>query len=57
LVPIELDVTKDKSITLAAAMANDVEILVNNAGVIPMGNFLGGKLEETLKVNLDVNLW
>jgi NADP-dependent 3-hydroxy acid dehydrogenase YdfG len=57
LVPVELDVTSDESITAAAAVATDVEILINNAGVIPMGNFLGGKLEETLKTNLDVNLW
>jgi short-subunit dehydrogenase len=57
LVLVELDVTSDESITAAAAVATDVEILINNAGVIPMGNFLGGKLEETLKTNLDVNLW
>ncbi|MCZ6693243.1 MAG: SDR family NAD(P)-dependent oxidoreductase, partial [Bacteroidetes bacterium] len=55
--PIELDVTKDDSIANASKIATDVEILVNNAGIFAMGNFLGGNLLESLKINLDINVW
>ena len=57
VVPVELDVTNDQSIENAVATATDVEILVNNAGVNSTGNFLGGGLLESIKTNLDVNLW
>jgi len=57
LVPIELDVSKDDSIANAAKIATDVEILVNNAGIFSIGNFLGGNILESLQTNLDVNLW
>lgn len=57
LVPVALNVTDDQSIEAAAEIANDVEILINNAGVYAIGNFLGGNLLESLKTNLDVNLW
>lgn len=57
LVPVALNVTDDQSIEAAAKIANDVEILINNAGVYAIGNFLGGNLLESLKTNLDVNLW
>jgi len=57
LVPVELDVTKDDSIAKVAEIANDVEILVNNAGVFSLGNFEDGKVLESLKTNLDINVW
>lgn len=57
LVPIELDVTNDDSIANAAKIATDVEILVNNAGIFAIGSFLGGNLLESLKTNLEVNVW
>ena len=57
LVPVALNVTDDQSIEAAAKIANDVEILINNAGVYAIGSFLGGNLLESLKTNLDVNLW
>ena len=57
LVSIELDVSNDDSIASAAKVATDVEILVNNAGVFSMGSVLGGNIMESLKINLDVNLW
>jgi len=57
LVPLELDVTDDASIANAAKTATDVQILINNAGIFAFGNFLKGNLLESLKTNLDVNLW
>jgi len=57
VVAVQLDVTDDASIVKAAETATDVQILVNNAGIIPMGNFLGGNLIETLEANLEVNVW
>jgi len=57
LIPIELDVTKDETIENASKIAKDVEILINNAGIFSPGNFLDGNLLESLKTNLDVNVW
>lgn len=57
LIPIELDVTQDESIAEAARLAKDTEILINNAGIFSVGNFLNGKLLESLQTNLEVNLW
>ncbi len=57
LVPVRLDVTDDASIKSAAEVASDVDILFNNAGVLIPGNFLQGNLLESLRTNLDVNLW
>jgi len=57
LVPIELDVTSDDSINRAAASATDIEILVNNAGIFSVGNFLSGNLLESLQTNFEVNVW
>jgi len=56
LVPLELDVTKDETIENASKTADDLEILVNNAGVFAFGNFLGGNLLKSLETNLEVNV-
>jgi len=57
LVPVELDVTKEDTIARAAETARDVQILVNNAGVLNVGGFFAKDGEESLKGNLDVNVW
>ena len=56
MVPVELDVTNDRSISQAATVAKDVEILINNAGIFSVGNFLNGNLLESLQINFDVNV-
>ena len=56
LIPVELDVTNDESIANAANLATDVEILINNAGVFSVGNFINGNLLESLQINFDVNV-
>lgn len=57
LIPVHLDVTNDTSIAEAVAIANDVEVLFNNAGVFQMGGFFSENALKGLKVNLDVNVW
>lgn len=57
LVPVVLDVTNDHSINQAASLAKDVEILINNAGIFSVGNFLNGNLLESLHTNFEVNVW
>ena len=57
LVPVELDVTKDDTIKAAAQTATDVEILVNNAGVLLWGNFSSGNVVEGLEKNFAVNVY
>jgi len=57
LVPIALDVTDDQSIEKVAQKATDVEILINNAGVFAMGGFFAEDTYQSLKTNLEVNVW
>lgn len=57
LVPVELDVTDDNTIANAASQATDVDVLVNNAGVLVQGNFGGGNMLESLQTNFDVNVY
>ena len=53
--PIQLDVSKNDTITAAAKKANDVQVVVNNAGVLRMSAPLADNAIETLKFQLDVN--
>jgi NAD(P)-dependent dehydrogenase (short-subunit alcohol dehydrogenase family) len=53
---IKLDVTSAESIDLASFKIPTLDILINNAGVIPMGNFTNGNSLETLDANWNVNV-
>ncbi len=57
LVPIELDVTDASSIARAAEATRDVQILVNNAGVLHVGGFFSKDAEENMQKDFDVNVW
>ena len=57
LVPLALDVTNPATIALAAAQVEDLDLLVNNAGVLVFGSVLAENAEESLKQNLDVNVF
>jgi len=57
LIALPLDVTDEASIRAAAARAREIEILINNAGVLVEGGFSAGNVVETLRANLEVNLW
>ena len=57
LIALELDVTKDDSIAAAAKSAGNIDILINNAGVMVPGSFTYGNMLESMKTNLEVNVW
>jgi NAD(P)-dependent dehydrogenase (short-subunit alcohol dehydrogenase family) len=55
VVALELDVTDAQSVTAAAAVATDVDVVINNAGIVRGGSVLEGgasKLREELETNL-----
>lgn len=53
--PIALDITDPEAVAAAAALAGDVDLLVNNAG-ISTGTQLLGDLEG-VRAEMDVNFW
>jgi NAD(P)-dependent dehydrogenase (short-subunit alcohol dehydrogenase family) len=57
LVPIELDVTKDDTISRAARIADDVNILINNAGVLVAGGIFDENAQNALETHFNVNVW
>lgn len=42
---LELDVTDERSVRQAAAVASDINVLINNAGILHFGTALDGDLE------------
>ncbi len=57
IVPVQLDVTDEASIQLASKSIDKLDILVNNAGVFAVGGVLADSAIESMKTNLDVNVW
>ncbi len=54
VVSLQLDITEPRSVSAAADHARDVNLLVNNAGVLTIGDLLGGdlgRIEEEMQVN------
>jgi NAD(P)-dependent dehydrogenase (short-subunit alcohol dehydrogenase family) len=45
IVPLQMDITSDASVSAAAAAAQDVEILVNNAGSLAFGDYINSNWE------------
>jgi NAD(P)-dependent dehydrogenase (short-subunit alcohol dehydrogenase family) len=56
LVAVEIDLSKPASITAAAKIADDVELVVNNAGVLQTANPLADNAIEALDFEIDVNV-
>jgi NAD(P)-dependent dehydrogenase (short-subunit alcohol dehydrogenase family) len=56
VVPITLDITDSKSVAAAAAIANDVNLLVNNAGVFSAGPVLEST-DAQLRGDMEVNYY
>lgn len=54
--PIRLDVNSAADIEAAARLANDVTIVVNNAGIAKFGSFLADDAEALLRNHLETNL-
>ena len=57
VVPLCLNLSEPDSISEAARSANDVQILVNSAGVLTVTDSLDSNAEESLQFELDVNLF
>lgn len=57
LVAIQLDLTKPESIASAASTANDVEIVINNAGVLRTSDALADSAIEDLRFEFDGNVF
>lgn len=56
VVPMALDVTDQTQVDRAAAQAADVDLLINNAGVIAYAAALDGSIDDMRHV-MDVNHW
>lgn len=57
LIPVQLDVTDQSSINQAAKIAHDVQILINNAGVLRPGGFFSKDAVPSFEIQLNVNVW
>jgi NAD(P)-dependent dehydrogenase (short-subunit alcohol dehydrogenase family) len=54
--PVRLDVNEPADIEAAAQLANDVTIVVNNAGIANFGSFLANDAEAVLRSHLETNV-
>jgi NAD(P)-dependent dehydrogenase (short-subunit alcohol dehydrogenase family) len=54
VVPLQLDITSDASVSEAAVVATDVDVLINNAGTLAFGDYLAsnwGAFEDDMRTN------
>lgn len=56
VVPLELDVNDREAIKAAAAVATDVTVLINNAGILRRSDLLTGRIED-IEDQLTTNLF
>ncbi|MGE9270723.1 MAG: SDR family oxidoreductase [Verrucomicrobiales bacterium] len=56
VVPLPLDLTKAESVAAAAEQAQDVEIVINNGGVLRVSNPLEASAFEDLEFEMNVNV-
>jgi len=54
VIPLELDVTREREVAAAAARAGRVDILINNAGAIAFGGVFKGEL-QAIRQEIEVN--
>ena len=55
VVPIYVDLSKPESIAELSSVATDVQIVVNNAGVLTVTGLLDENVEEALQFELNIN--
>jgi NAD(P)-dependent dehydrogenase (short-subunit alcohol dehydrogenase family) len=55
VVPLKLDVTSDEDVVAAVSAAEDVNLLVNNAGIARPGGFLADGAVEAAREQFEVN--
>lgn len=56
VVPLQLDVTSDASVTAAAGTAADLDILVNNAGTMAFGDWIATS-QDAVEADMNVNYY
>ena len=56
VVPVELDLSKPEAVVAAAKAASDVNLVINNAGVLRTSSPLSDDVEESLNYEMDVNV-
>ncbi|MBT3059266.1 MAG: SDR family oxidoreductase [Candidatus Thiodiazotropha sp.] len=57
IVPIHIDLRDPRSITAASKLAGDVEILVNNAGMLNIANPLASNAVAAMQDEMEVNVY
>lgn len=57
VVPIRVDLSNPQSIVAAAQTAEDVQVVVNNAGVFQAGSLLGENAIADLKSQMNINVY
>lgn len=57
VVPIQVDLDAPTSITAAAETATDVDVVVNNAGVLKTSTAIGADAIETLQYEMNANVY
>ncbi|MBU6474367.1 MAG: SDR family oxidoreductase [Alphaproteobacteria bacterium] len=56
VMPVELDITNEKQVSAAAKTAKDVNVLINNAGILHFSSMLDGSIED-IKADMDTNYY
>lgn len=56
VIPLKLDITNPTQIKEVATQASDVQILINNAGILDAGTILEGEM-DSIERNMDVNYY
>jgi len=57
VVPVRIDLNEPATITEAAAAAGDVQLVVNNAGILKTASALDPKAIEALQAEIEVNVY
>ncbi len=57
VVAVSLDVTNQDQVQAAAAQAQDVQVLINNAGVAGFGGFIYNHSPDTARLEMEVNYY
>jgi NAD(P)-dependent dehydrogenase (short-subunit alcohol dehydrogenase family) len=54
--PLQLDITDHDGVAATAATADDVDLLINNAGVLTLQNLVTGDL-DAIRLEMDTHFW
>ena len=57
IVPLEIDLNRPQTIAAAAAVASDVEIVVNNAGMLNIEGPISSNAVAALQTEMEVNVY